>query len=293
MIGNQPSVIGGAGMAATEGQAVANHCATKQELPAIALMGLRLHRVTEAQAIAHILAELAAERGGWVVTPNLDHLRRFTQDVQVRQLYATANLSLADGMPLIWASRIRGTPLPGRVPGSGLIWSLSAAAAHAGRSLYFLGGEPGSAEAAAAVLRNRYPNVRITGTDCPPMGFEQSESAMQSLIDRVVSADPDIVYVALGSPKQEWLIGQIHHHLPRAWWLGVGISFSFVAGHVRRAPVWMQRTGLEWLHRLWQEPRRLARRYLVHGLPFAARLLAWSALNRLSSHDRNSAQVLE
>ena len=261
-------------------KAVSSHRTPKGDIPAvmptIELMGMRLHAVTEAQAIGHILAELSAGRGGWVVTPNLDHLRRFRQDPQVRDLYATAGLSLADGMPLIWAARLHGTPLPGRVPGSGLIWSLSAAAAAAGRSMYLLGGDPGSADEAAKILRERHPNVRITGTDCPAMGFERSESAMRDLIDRVVKADPDIVYVALGSPKQEWLIGQIHQHLPRAWWIGVGISFSFVAGRVRRAPAWMQNTGLEWLHRLAQEPRRLAKRYLVQGLPFAARLLVWA-----------------
>ncbi|MGA2496505.1 MAG: WecB/TagA/CpsF family glycosyltransferase [Tepidisphaeraceae bacterium] len=273
----------------THEKAVSSHRTPKRdipaELPAINLMGMRLHAVIEAQAIEHILAELSAGHGGWVVTPNLDHLRRFTLDRQVRELYATASLSLADGMPLIWAARLRGTPLPQRVPGSGLIWSLSAAAAAGGRSLYLLGGEPGSADDAAAILRSRYPNVRITGTDCPEMGFEQSESVMQSLIDRVVKADPDIVYVALGSPKQEWLIGRIYQHLPRAWWIGVGISFSFVAGRVRRAPAWMQRAGLEWLHRLAQEPRRLAKRYLVQGLPFAVRLLTWAMFSRPNRGD--------
>lgn len=251
----------------------------------IQLMGMRLHAITESQAIEHILSEVSEGRGGWVVTPNLDHLRRFTKDQQVRDLYSTASLSLADGMPLIWAARICGTPLPQRVPGSGLVWSLSAAAAAAGRSLYLLGGDPGSADEAAIILRDRYPNVRITGIDCPQMGFERSESDMRALIDRVVKADPDIVYVALGSPKQEWLIGQIHQHLPRAWWIGVGISFSFMAGRVRRAPAWMQHAGLEWLHRLSQEPRRLARRYLVQGLPFAARLLCGSICSRLTRRD--------
>ena len=85
---------------------------------------------------------------------------------------------------------------------------------------------------------------------------------------------PDIVYVALGSPKQEKLIARLRPVLPGAWWLGVGNSFSFLSGEVRRAPVWMQRTGVEWVHRLIQEPRRLFRRYVVDGLPFAARMFA-------------------
>ena len=111
---------------------------------------------------------------------------------------------------------------------------------------------------------------------------------MQKLIAHLTAANPDIVYVALGSPKQEWLIGQLRGYLPRAWWLGIGISFSFLSGQVKRAPQWMQRSGLEWLHRLSQEPRRLAKRYLVHGLPFAASLFTSAIIRRLQSRHTGS-----
>ena len=101
---------------------------------------------------------------------------------------------------------------------------------------------------------------------------------MARLSRKIHQARPDIVFVALGSPKQELVIRHLRHDRPEAWWLGVGISFSFLAGEVQRAPVWMQRSGLEWLHRFWQEPGRLFRRYFVDGLPFATRLLVGAAI---------------
>lgn len=249
------------------------------ELPLIHLRGIPLHALSEPAAIQYILDALEAGRGGWVITVNLDHLRRLVRDESLRQLYAGADLRVADGMPLVWAAKLQGTPLPQRVAGSSLISTLSARAAQRGRSVYLLGGEPGSAEEAARVLQERYPGTRIAGTSCPEMGFEKDPIKLGALIEEVCGADPDIVYVGLGSPKQERLIEQLRARLPRAWWLGVGISFSFLSGQVRRAPGWMQRMGLEWLHRLWQEPGRLARRYLVDGLPFAAWLLVGAGLS--------------
>ncbi len=250
------------------------------EPQAIYLKGIRIHGVTEQQAVRHVIHALNHHRGGWVVTPNLDHLRRLTVDRKLRSLYTHATLVVADGMPLVWASRLQGTPLPARVAGSDLIHSLTGAAAEHGKSVFLLGGDPGTAEGAAHVLRARHGNVRIAGTYCPPVGFESDPAQMRRIIQRLREADPDIIYVALGSPKQEWLIGELRGYLPRAWWLGIGISFSFLSGRVRRAPRWMQQAGLEWLHRLYQEPRRLARRYLVEGLPFAATLLADAAAQR-------------
>ena len=252
-------------------------------LPVARLMGIELHNVTEQQAIAHILRELAAGRGGVTITPNLDHLRRCKNDMQFAALVSEAELVVADGMPLIWASRIAGCGLPQRVAGSDLILTLSAAAAGAGRSIYLLGGSPGTAEGAADVLRTRHPNIKITGTYCPPVGFEESEPEMAKLVAELVLAKPDIVFVALGSPKQEYLIERIRSSLPHAWWLGVGVSFSFLTGHVQRAPRLLQKIGLEWTHRLVQEPRRLFKRYVIHGLPFAGRLFVSAAAQRVAS----------
>ncbi|MEM7517039.1 MAG: WecB/TagA/CpsF family glycosyltransferase [Planctomycetota bacterium] len=250
-------------------------------LPTIDLLGRSIHAITEQECISHVMEELAAERGGWIVTPNLDHLRRLVQDKEFARLCGGATLHVPDGRPLLWAAKLQGTPLPGLVAGSNLIRSLSSALGEAKRSAYFLGGDPGTAEAAAEKLQAEFPGLVIAGSSCPPFGFEKEEAYVSAMHEELRSKDPDVVWVALGSPKQEVLIESLRELLPRAWFAGIGISFSFVSGDVKRAPRWMQRTGLEWLHRLSQEPRRLARRYLIDGLPFAARLLGTSALRRL------------
>lgn len=247
----------------------------------IELEGVRLNALSEQQCVAHVIEAISAKRGGWIVTPNLDHLRRLHRDEAFREHYRHADLAVADGMPLVWACRLQQTPLPGRVAGSDLIWSLCRAAAKQGATVFLLGGDPGTADEAAEKLRSRFEGLRILGTCCPEPGFEKRPGAIEEIAARLGAARPDIVFVALGSPKQEELIGRLRSSLPSAWWLGVGISFSFVAGRVQRAPVWLRKLGLEWVHRLAQEPRRLAGRYLVDGLPFAAGLIARSAARGL------------
>ena len=227
-----------------------------------------------------VVEALERGRGGWIITPNLDHVRRCSHDVRYAEAMVHADLRVADGMPLIWASRLRGASLPERVAGSDLIWLLSEGLAGRGRSVYLLGGEPGTAETAAEVLRRTYPGLAIAGTCCPPMGFERDDRQMRAVQAGLLAARPDLVFVALGSPKQEYLIQDLRSLLPATWWIGVGISFSFVCGHVRRAPGWMQWCGLEWVHRLAQEPGRLASRYLLHGVPFGLRFLLHSLLRR-------------
>lgn len=253
-----------------------------QQPSIIDLCGVNIHALTERQCIAQIMRRSTAGRGGVVVTPNLDHIRRCNQDTEFARLVSRADLVVADGMPLIWASRLQCTPLPGRVAGSDLLSSLSASAARMGKTLFLLGGDPGTADSVAGILRNRYPDLKIVGTYCPPMGFQDDTERMRELTRAVVSAKPDIVFVALGSPKQERLIERLRDRLPGTWWLGVGISFSFLAGNVRRAPHWMRTMGMEWVHRLVQEPARLFKRYLMQGIPFAVRLLGTSAWRGLT-----------
>lgn len=256
------------------------------QLPVVNLLGARLNQVTESQCVDVVMRKIAKGGGGTVFTMNLEHLRRLKQDRDYAKRYREATIVTADGMPLIWASRLQGTPLPERVTGSSLIWSLTAAAARNGRSVYFLGGTPGAAQKAACLLSDRYHGLRVAGVTSEPNDFQDRLSDLTALAAQLASAKPDIVYVALGCPKEEQLIDRLRDVLPATWWLGVGISFSFVSGEIPRAPLWMQRAGLEWLHRLAHEPRRLARRYLVHGLPFAGRLLASVILRRVSRRQK-------
>jgi N-acetylglucosaminyldiphosphoundecaprenol N-acetyl-beta-D-mannosaminyltransferase len=246
----------------------------------VPLAGLEFDPLTEQATVAAAADALEQGRGGWIVTMNLENLRLATRSSGTRELVSQADLVVADGQPLVWASRLQQTPLPDRVAGSNLIWSLSAAAARAGRSIFLLGGEPGAAEAAAEKLRAHAPGLRVAGVYSPPYKFEGDAVERERIAREVIAARPDLVFVGLGFPKQERVIRELRPQLPEAWFVGVGISISFVAGYVRRAPGWMQSLGLEWVHRLTQEPRRLASRYLVHGPPFAVRLLGRSALAR-------------
>jgi N-acetylglucosaminyldiphosphoundecaprenol N-acetyl-beta-D-mannosaminyltransferase len=246
------------------------------EAPTVDLAGLELARLTPGQVVDHLFGALAEGVGGWLITANVDYLRRWDADPAVRRLFTGASLVVADGVPLLWAARLQGTPLPDRVAGADLVWLLAERAAGEGRSLYLLGGNEGVAEEAARRLVERWPSLRIAGTACPRVSSDPTEAERASILRDLKRAEPDLVYVALGAPKEERLIATLRSELPTAWWIGVGVGLSFATGEVRRAPVWMQRAGAEWLHRLLQEPHRLARRYLIHDLFFTLRLLVAS-----------------
>lgn len=257
----------------------------------IDLLGLAIDRVTEREAIDQIMGAIAHGRGGWVITPNAAHLREFRRSEELRELMSRADLSVADGMPLVWASRLQQTPLPERVAGSNLIYSLSAAAALHGVSVFLLGGDEGVAERAAVKLRDHCPGLRVAGTHYPPMGFERDPAERRKVREALIASRPDIVYVGLGFPKQERLIVELRDVLPQAWFLGIGISLSFVSGDASRAPQWMHDSGLEWLHRLIDDPPRLWRRYVKHGLPFVFSMLVRCAIRgrRARRADREAA----
>jgi N-acetylglucosaminyldiphosphoundecaprenol N-acetyl-beta-D-mannosaminyltransferase len=243
-------------------------------LPTVQLLGMPLARVGEDRLLDHMFGELRAGRGGWLVTANLDHLRRHAREPELRALYRDADVIVADGMPLVWATRVMGKPLPERVAGSALIYRFAERAALEGRTLYLLGGAGGACERASRVLTERYPGLRILGYSAPMVKDPPTDRDVDAVRAELLALKPDFLLVGLGAPKQERLISALLRDFPATWMVGVGISFSFVAGDVLRAPAWVRRSGLEWAHRLSQEPRRLAKRYLVHDLPFAAELFA-------------------
>lgn len=247
--------------------------------------------LTEQQCVEHVVAAGAGQgAGGWIITANLDHMLRFSKDASYRQMCSQASLVVADGVPILWAAKLQRTPLPGLIAGSNLISSLSCAAGCNGMSVFLLGGNPGTAERAGEVLRQQCPKLQIAGTYCPPFGFEKDPEEMATIQATLTAANPGIVFVALGSPKQELLIAKLREAFPCVWWVGIGISFSYLCGEVWRAPKWMQRSGLEWLHRMLQEPRRLSRRYLLNNLPYALRLLGSSMIRGIKGKSTRSAR---
>jgi N-acetylglucosaminyldiphosphoundecaprenol N-acetyl-beta-D-mannosaminyltransferase len=257
----------------------------------VRLAGVDLDAVSADEVVARVRAAWDAGDGGWIVTPNVDILRLAAADPEVRALVGRADLAVADGMPLLWAARLGRHPLPGRVTGGDLLDGLARAAAADGRSVFLLGGEEGVPQRAAAVLRRRYPGLTIAGALAPPFGFDGTPEGVERVRAAVVATSPDVVFVGLGFPRQERLIEVLRRDLPHAWMLGCGAAIPFTAGAIERAPGWMQRSGLEWVHRLVTEPRRLAGRYLAHDLPFAVSLLTRAARGGVRPVDAAPATV--
>ena len=244
--------------------------------------------ITKDEAVERILELASAGRGGYVVTPNVPHIVKAEKNERLRAAYADAALSLADGKPLLWMSRIAGFPLPEKVSGSDLIRPLLAGAAARGLSAYFLGSAPGVALAAAERLRQEIPGLSIVGVDSPPMGFERDLALEEDAKHKMESAHPDIVLFALGAPKQELLMHRWSSGDVAPVMLGIGASLDFIAGKVKRAPRWMSEAGLEWLFRLAQDPKRLAKRYLVQDMgiiPIFLRLMKTPAEQRVFEND--------
>ena len=227
--------------------------------------------VTFAEALDRVERLVDAKQGGFVFTPNVDHVVTVEDNPDFERAYARASLSLADGMPIVWASRLLGRSLPERVAGSDLIIPLLERAGRRGWRVYFLGAGPGVAEKAAAIAREKW-GVNVIGTDAPMVNLADT-AQIDRLAAQLAEARADLVLMAFGAPKQELLIDLVADRVKPAVLLGIGASLDFIAGTVSRAPALMRQMGLEWLFRLSQEPRRLWRRYLVNDPKFLLILL--------------------
>jgi N-acetylglucosaminyldiphosphoundecaprenol N-acetyl-beta-D-mannosaminyltransferase len=235
----------------------------------VELLGLTLDDLDMDGALRRIGALIERRTPpAYVVTPNVDHVVKLQDDPEFRAVYAGADLVLCDGAPLLWAARLLGKPLRAKVSGSDLFVAFAPLAARHGWRPFLLGGRPGAAARAAELLAARHPGFTVAGTYAPPFGFDRDPAEDARAVEAVRAAQPDVLFVGLGAPRQEkW----IHRHLPALGVpvsIGVGVSFEFVSGDVRRAPRWMQRAGLEWTWRLAMEPRKLWRRYLVEDTRF-------------------------
>ena len=216
---------------------------------------------------------IRAGAGGTVFTPNVDHIVVAEWDDRFRQAYQRVSLSLVDGTPVLWASRLLGRALPEKVSGSDLFLPLMQRAAERGWRVFLLGGAPGAAETAAERLKVQFPLLTIVGVDAPRVDLNSALGDRLAVAARVAEAKPDLVLVAFGAPKQELFCDEAFEVLRPAVLVCVGAGIDFVAGVARRSPAWMSRWGLEWLFRLAQEPRRLAGRYLLRDPQFLLILL--------------------
>lgn len=248
----------------------------------IRIGSLWIDRLTFAQALDEIGVLVDSGRGGRVFTPNVDHVVMAEDDAAFRQAYAAAELSLVDGKPLIWASRLLGEALPEKISGSDLVWPLLERAGRKAWRVYLLGGADGVGAEAAEVMRQRY-GVNVVGIDAPRVSRDGQVQDAGEALAKIRAARPDLLLVALGAPKQELLIHSIAAEIRPAVALGLGASLDFIAGRLQRAPRWMSDSGFEWLYRLAREPRRLWRRYLLNDPRFAAILARDLVRKRLSA----------
>lgn len=255
----------------------------------ISLFGMTIDCVDLDQAATSLLGWALAPQGDscrYVVTPNVDHAVLFARDQPLRDAYRDAAMVVADGAPLVATARLFGRPLPGRVAGSDLVPRLFelAAARFANSSqplrVFLLGAGPGVAERAAHRIRLKYDGVEIVGVHSPPLGFEHDEVANAKAIDLVAAAAPDLLVIGLGAPKQELWVQRHADRLQAKVAICAGATIDFLAGEKQRSPRWMQRAGLEWLHRLASEPRRLAKRYLRDAIVFPR--LVWDECRQLA-----------
>ncbi|MDH3625304.1 MAG: WecB/TagA/CpsF family glycosyltransferase [Myxococcales bacterium] len=221
------------------------------------------HALTFSAALHQVAELIGRGSGGYVVTPNVDHVVQAEHSEELRAAYEGASLSLVDGQPLIWLSKLMRQPFPEKISGSDLVPALMEMAAKNGWRIFFLGAAEGVGAKAAEVLRQREPGLQIVATLSPPFGFDTDPEERDRVLELVREAKPDLLVMALGCPKQELLMHRWKNDIAPAVAIGSGATLDFIAGNVSRSPVWMSKAGLEWLYRLAREPRRLAHRYLV------------------------------
>jgi len=251
----------------------------------VSLFEIRFHAVTLAQACNIIYGWVNSTDGVCrvVVTPNVDHVVRMKSNEAMDAAYTSASLVVADGWPLVAVSRFLGPPLPERVAGSDLVPNLMARwAGPRPLHVFLLGAAPGVAEIAAKNIRVNSRSIDVCDTYSPPFGFEHDPDECERIVDKINAVRPDVVVVGFGAPKQEVWLHQYARRLQAKVAIAAGGTIDFLAGQQPRAPLWMRRIGMEWLHRLISNPRRLAGRYLYDSWVFP-QLVVKECCRRISS----------
>jgi len=235
--------------------------------PSLSILGVPFDNVTTDQTLEAISGMIASRRPHYIATANVDFTALALYDEELRRILLDAHLVVCDGMPLVWASHWLGNALPERVAGSDLVPKLLAIAEEKNWSVFFLGGQKEVATMAVQKVRELHPKLRIAGVLSPPFK-PLHEMDHAAICAEIRTSAPDLLFVSFGCPKQEKWIAMNYQRAGAPVTIGVGATIDFLAGHMQRAPLWMQKTGLEWLYRLLQEPRRLFKRYATDFVVF-------------------------
>lgn len=201
----------------------------------------------------------------------------------LQNIYNTSDMNLADGVPLLWASRLLKNPIRGRVTGLDLLPAFTKVAAAKGYTFFFLGAKEGVASRLAETLQRQYPTLKITGYYSPPFVEKFTDEENIKMINMINGAKPNVLWVSLTAPKQDYWIYEHFKDLDVNIAIGVGGAFEVTAGLINRAPHWMQKNGLEWAYRFLQEPKRLFRRYFIEAPQFIPLVLVQAIKKYYSS----------
>lgn len=247
-----------------------------EEIETTSILGVPVSAVTMQTTLDRIEAWIQIKSSRYVCVRDVASLMLAQSDPIFKKINQSAGLVLPDGMPLVWISRLRGAKNTERVCGPDLFPALCARSINNGNRHFFYGGKEGVAKELASKMSEKFPGLVVAGTACPPF-LPPSLDVDEQAVSMINAAKPDIVWVGISSPKQEYWMSAHLEHLDAPVLIGVGAAFDFHSGKVQRAPKWMQRNGVEWVHRLFSEPRRLWRRYLILAPRFVV-LAGWEVL---------------
>jgi N-acetylglucosaminyldiphosphoundecaprenol N-acetyl-beta-D-mannosaminyltransferase len=233
------------------------------------VLGVHVSAVNPSTVLEQIDRWVTEDAREYVCVSDVNAILRASEDPELRRIHNESGLTLPDGVPLVWAGRAAGFPDMARVCGPDLTPAVLELAARRGWSSYFIGGADGVARTLADNMTARFPGLRVAGVMSPPFRPLTAQED-QAIVDEINDSEADLVWVGLGAPKQERWMSEHRSRLKAPVLLGVGAAFDMHAGGVRRAPAWMQQSGLEWSFRLAQEPRRLWRRYVFNIPRFMA-----------------------
>ncbi|MDB5916191.1 MAG: UDP-N-acetyl-D-mannosamine transferase [Massilia sp.] len=231
----------------------------------ITLMGCQIDNLSMEDTLVKVEGFIQTGRPHQHVVVNVDKLVKASRDESLRRLINDCALVNADGMPVVWASRLLGTPLKERVAGIDLFEALMERAAEKGWRVFLLGAREEVVLAVRDAYQHKYPQMRFAGWR---NGYWNGEQEEAEVVEQIRASRADLLFVAISSPKKEIFLGRHQAAMKIPFAMGVGGTFDVAIGRIRRAPRWMQQSGLEWLFRFMQEPRRLFRRYFIDDMAF-------------------------
>lgn len=267
-------------------------CSARERVSGIPvpILGVPFDKITMPETVELVERMITSRQPHYIATANVDFIVQAQNDVELRRILFDADLVLCDGTPPVWISKWLNNPLPERVAGADLVPLLIGLAAKKGYRLFLLGAAPESAAKAVTNLQRQHPELVIAGHYSPPFG-PLLEMDHDEISERIRRASPDILLVSFGCPKQEKWISMHYRSLGVPVSIGVGATIDFLAARMKRAPVWMRRTGTEWLFRLWQEPQRLFRRYARDLWVFGWRILVQYCSTSRARHPADGSNI--